>query len=75
MKKILLIQSLLLIPVVFVFWIVAYPETLQWMEEYSFFSTLPDFTHLQVRLPGDALPERINLRIVSLFEESGSVLQ
>lgn len=55
MKKILLIQSLLLIPVVFVFWIVAYPETLQWMEEYSFFSTLPDFTHLQVRLPGDAL--------------------
>ena len=55
MKKILLIQSLLLIPVVCVFWIVAYPETLQWMEEYSFFSTLPDFTHLQVRLPGDAL--------------------
>ena len=55
MKKILLIQSLLLIPVVFVFWVVAYPETLQWMEEYSFFSTLPDFTHLQVRLPGDAL--------------------
>lgn len=55
MKKILLIQSLLLIPVVFVFWIVTYPETLQWMEEYSFFSTLPDFTHLQVRLPGDAL--------------------
>ena len=55
MKKILLIQSLLLIPVVFVFWILAYPETLQWMEEYSFFSTLPDFTHLQVRLPGDTL--------------------
>lgn len=55
MKKILLIQSLLLIPAVFIFWIVAYPETLQWMEEYSFFSTLPDFTHLQVRLPGDAL--------------------
>ena len=55
MKKILLIQSLLLIPVVFVFWIVAYPETLQWLEEYSFFSTLPDFTHLQVRLLGDAL--------------------
>lgn len=55
MKKILLIQSVLLLPVVFIFWIVAYPETLQWMEEYSFFSTLPDFTHLQVRLPGDAL--------------------
>ena len=55
MKKILLIQSGLLLPVVFIFWMVTYPETLQWMEEYSFFSTLPDFTHLQVRLPGDAL--------------------
>lgn len=55
MKKILLIQSLVLIPAVFIFWIVAYPETLQWMEEYSFFSTLPDFTQIQVRLPGDAL--------------------
>ena len=28
----------------FVFWLTAYPHTMRWMEEYSFFSALPDFS-------------------------------
>lgn len=49
MKKIVLRQSLLLLPLVYLFWLLVYPNTLRWMEAMSFFSTLPDFAQLQVR--------------------------
>lgn len=55
MKKIISIHSALLVPLSLLFWWVAYPHTLLWMEEYSFFSTAPDFMLLQVRMPADAL--------------------
>lgn len=53
MKKIILQHSLLLLPVAFLFWLVVYPNTLRWMEGMSFFSTMPDFTQLQVRYAAD----------------------
>ena len=53
MKKIFLQHSLLLLPLVFLFWLVVYPNTLRWMEGVSFFSVLPDFTQLQVRYAED----------------------
>ncbi len=55
MKRTLLLHSALLLPAMFVFWIAAYPETMRWMEGVSYFSTLPDFLHLQVRYPSGAL--------------------
>lgn len=55
MKKIILTHSAIAVPMLFVFWLTVYPHTMRWMEEYSFFSTLPDFLHLQVRLPADAV--------------------
>ncbi len=55
MKKIIITHSALAAPLLFVFWLTAYPHTIRWMEEYSFFSALPDFLHLQVRLPADAV--------------------
>ncbi len=55
MKKTLLLHTALLLPTVFVFWLAAYPETMRWMEGISYFSTLPDFLHLQVRYPSEAL--------------------
>ncbi len=50
MKKIIITHTALAAPLLFVFWLTAYPHTMRWMEEYSFFSALPDFLHLQVRL-------------------------
>ena len=47
MKKIILQHSMLLIPTVFLFWFLAYPNTLRWLEAISFFSILPDFAFLQ----------------------------
>lgn len=49
MKKIVLRHSLVLLPLVYLFWLLVYPNTLRWMEAMSFFSTLPDFVQLQVR--------------------------
>lgn len=51
MKKILLLHSAVLVPTLFLFWLLAYRNTLWWMEGMSFFSTLPDFAVLQARLP------------------------
>lgn len=55
MKNRILLHSALLLPAVFVFWLAAYPETMRWMEGMSYFSTLPDFTDLQVRYASGAL--------------------
>lgn len=51
MKKIILLHSAVAVPVLFLFWLLAYRNTLWWMEGMSFFSTLPDFAVLQARLP------------------------
>lgn len=52
MKKIILLHSAVLVPTLFLFWLLAYRNTMWWMEGMSFFSTLPDFAILQARLPG-----------------------
>ena len=36
-------------------WYTSYPYFLRWLEGYSFFSTLPDFTHVHYDLPADIL--------------------
>lgn len=51
MKKIILLHTVLLVPTLFLFWLLAYRNTIWWMEGMSFFSTLPDFSRLQARLP------------------------
>ena len=55
MKKIILLHSAVAVPVLFLFWLLAYRNTLWWMEGMSFFSTLPDFAVLQARLPSGLL--------------------
>lgn len=55
MKKIILLHSAVTVPVLFLFWLLAYRNTLWWMEGMSFFSTLPDFAVLQARLPSGVL--------------------
>ena len=55
MKKIILLHSAVVVPTLFLFWILAYRNTMWWMEGMSFFSTLPDFAVLQARLPGGVL--------------------
>ena len=52
MKKIILLHSAVLVPTLFLFWLLAYRNTMWWMEGMSFFSSLPDFAILQARLPG-----------------------
>lgn len=37
-------------------WYVSYPYFLRWLEGYSFFSTLPDFTGIHYDLPADLIP-------------------
>lgn len=51
MKKIILLHSAVTVPVLFLFWLLAYRNTIWWMEGMSFFSMLPDFAVLQARLP------------------------
>lgn len=46
-----MLHSAVLVPTLFLFWLLAYRNTLWWMEGMSFFSTLPDFAVLQARLP------------------------
>ena len=55
MKKIISLHSAVLVPVLFLFWLLAYRNTMWWMEGMSFFSTLPDFAVLQARLPAGAV--------------------
>ena len=37
----------------FAAWLVAYPYFLRWLEGFSFFCTLPDFTRIHYDLPAD----------------------
>ncbi len=55
MKKIISLHSAVLVPLLFLFWLLAYRNTMWWMEGMSFFSTLPDFAVLQARLPAGAV--------------------
>lgn len=50
MKKILLIFAT---AVLWAGWYICYPNYLRWLEGYSFFSTLPDFTSIYLILPKD----------------------
>ncbi len=55
MRKIISLHSAVSVPFLFLFWLLAYRNTMWWMEGMSFFSTLPDFAVLQARLPAGAV--------------------
>lgn len=76
MKKIVLRHSLVLLPLVYLFWILIYPNTLRWMEAMSFFSTLPDFTQLQVRYLAD-YPDYVGAFLLQFYRWAwlGALLQ
>ena len=52
-KPVILVQTLLLFVTLWVVWYSNYYYTLYWLEGFSFFSTLPDFTSLQLDFPAD----------------------
>ena len=76
MKKIFLRHSLLLLPLVYIFWLVVYPNTLRWMEGVSFFSVLPDFTQLQARYAED-YPDYVGAFLLQFYRWSavGALIQ
>ncbi len=56
MKRTILFHTIIVFIVVTLEWIIFYPHTLIWMEGVSFFSTTPDFTTLQMKLPAEIFP-------------------
>lgn len=48
-----LVSLLLAVAVLWIAWYVSYPYFLRWLEGYSFFCTLPDFTKVHYDLPSD----------------------
>ena len=71
MKKIILLHSAVAVPVLFLFWLLAYRNTLWWMEGMSFFSTLPDFAVLQARLPSGLL-EYVASYLLQFYHSAGA---
>lgn len=52
-RHIPLVSLLLAVAVLWIAWYVSYPYFLRWLEGYSFFCTLPDFTKIHYDLPAD----------------------
>lgn len=52
-KAVIYIQTLVLFITLLIIWYSNYYYTLYWLEGFSFFSTLPDFTSIQMNLPTD----------------------
>ncbi len=51
MKRVILVQSLLIFLIAMMTWMLFFPHTMIWAESVSFFSFAPDFTELQMELP------------------------